>query len=557
MTASKSKCIDMTRRAWIILLLTVFFAAVARADERGDSVVVVYNSEVPESKGVADHYAAVRHVPTNQIFAVKMPKDEAIWRITYHDQLEEPLRHFLEEQKLLVMEPDAQSVNAGALRVKESRIRYIVLCYGVPLRIGNEFKLVEPGAEKMPELVRRNEAAVDSELSLLPWPNPHRMLSGPQPNPLYAATNAAALNPARGVLMVTRLDGPSAAIARGLVDKAMEAETTGLWGRAYIDLRMTDEPGLKQGDVLMRDCADAAARYGFDTVVDDKPALFSPGFPMSQIALYAGWYASDVFGPFAQRNVEFMPGAFAYHLHSYSAQTIRSTKDHWVGPLLADGVTCTMGCTAEPFLGGTPNIAIFFARFLGGFTFGEAAYACQADLSWQTTVVGDPLYRPFGKDPKMLHEYLTACRSPMLAWSHERVINLSLNHHVEPSKLINYLNSIDITQQSPVLMEKMGDLYLMQGLTNLAIDSWQKAMILNPTPLQAVRLTFDIGDNLAASNREARALETFDSFIKQNPNYPDALEVYQKLDGLAQKLRDSAKVSRYELEIARLTASRR
>jgi len=32
-------------------------------------------------------------------------------------------------------------------------------------------------------------------------------------------------------------------------------------------------------------------------------------------------------------------------------------------------------------------------------TFGEAAWAAQPVLSWQTTVVGDPLYRPFAKEP--------------------------------------------------------------------------------------------------------------------------------------------------------------
>ena len=40
---------------------------------------------------------------------------------------------------------------------------------------------------------------------------------------------------------------------------------------------------------------------------------------MSQIALYAGWYERNASGPFAQPKVEFMPGAFAYHLHSFSA----------------------------------------------------------------------------------------------------------------------------------------------------------------------------------------------------------------------------------------------
>ena len=54
-----------------------------------------------------------------------------------------------------------------------------------------------------------------------------------------------------------------------------------------------------------------------------------------------------------------------------------------------------MGCVYEPFLQFTPNIAIFLESLGNGYTFGEAAWASQLALSWQTTVIGDPLYQPF------------------------------------------------------------------------------------------------------------------------------------------------------------------
>jgi hypothetical protein len=71
----------------------------------------------------------------------------------------------------------------------------------------------------------------------------------------------------------------------------------------------------------------------------DLEATFDAGFPMSQIAIYIGWYDANVSGPFSRPTVEFMPGAFAYHLHSYSAHPFRSTSQGWVGPLLAKGAT--------------------------------------------------------------------------------------------------------------------------------------------------------------------------------------------------------------------------
>ena len=80
-----------------------------------------------------------------------------------------------------------------------------------------------------------------------------------------------------------------------------------------------------------------------------------------------------------------------------------------------------MGSVYEPYLSGTPDIGVFTARWLlSNFTFGEAAYAAQQALSWQTTVVGDPLYRPF----RFRHEQRTkasnewdAYRAGVEAWA--------------------------------------------------------------------------------------------------------------------------------------------
>ena len=88
--------------------------------------------------------------------------------------------------------------------------------------------------------------------------------------------------------------------------------------------------------------ARTARQVGFETILDESAPTFSPGYPMSQIAIYAGWYDQAVSGPFTRPSVEFMPGAFAYHLYSFSASTLRSTSS-WAGTLLAQGATCTLG----------------------------------------------------------------------------------------------------------------------------------------------------------------------------------------------------------------------
>src|SRR5262249_29879562 len=154
------------------------------------------------------------------------------------------------------------------------------------------------------------------------------------------------------------------------------AENEGLWGRAYFDLRNTADPGLRMGDDWIRQASEISRLTGFETVVDTNPATFPADFPMSQIGFYCGWYTGDACGPFTQPGCEFMPGAFAYHLPSFSAGTLRSTSANWVGPLLARGTTVTMGCVYEPYLACTPNVGTFASLFLlHQFSFGEAAYA--------------------------------------------------------------------------------------------------------------------------------------------------------------------------------------
>src|SRR5205814_3803105 len=135
--------------------------------------------------------------------------------------------------------------------------------------------------------------------------------TGPITNPFFLATNANFMQPTKGILLVARLDGPSASIAQGLVDKAIEAETNGLWGRAYFDARGLTNGEYRIGDEWIRNAANAARKNGFETVLDENPNTFSAGYPLSQVALYAGWYDWNVSGPFTRPTVEFMPGAFA------------------------------------------------------------------------------------------------------------------------------------------------------------------------------------------------------------------------------------------------------
>jgi uncharacterized protein (TIGR03790 family) len=542
----------------LLAILACGGALPARAGNPGDEVIIVYNTRVPESKGVADYYAERRHVPANQIYGFPLSTNEDISRAEFRDELQKPLAAKLKKQKLWQIAPTiihATTNQPGRMewRVVESKIRYAVLCYGIPLRIDKVPNFKEEGLESLRPELRRDEAAVDSELALLPMIEEKLPLAGPLRNAVYTTTNSAMLNPTNGVLMVARLDGPTAAIARGLVDKALQAEADGLWGRAYFDLRNITDPSYKPGDEWIRGASEICRRLGFETVVDEHPGTFPAAFPMSQIAIYIGWYDGTVSGPFTQPTVEFMPGAFAYHLHSFSAATLRSTSQNWVGPLLAKGATITMGCVAEPYLSGTPEVAVFTARFIySRFTFGEAAYASQPVLSWQTTVVGDPLYRPFGKDPDQLYRDLHARGSKLTEWSWLRLANLGRANGKTLAEVAALLEQVTREKPSAVLSEKLADLYAEQGKPSSAVHAYEQALGLDPTPQQQVRLRLTLAEKLLALDRAPEAYDEFQKLLHERPNYPDQLGLYRKLLPLAQKLDKKADAEKYEAEINRL-----
>src|SRR5882724_1530272 len=66
----------------------------------GDEVVVVYNSRLPESKAIAEHYAQKRQVPPEQIFGFDLSTGEEMTRGEYQHSLQYPLAKAIKDHKL-------------------------------------------------------------------------------------------------------------------------------------------------------------------------------------------------------------------------------------------------------------------------------------------------------------------------------------------------------------------------------------------------------------------------------------------------------------------------
>jgi uncharacterized protein (TIGR03790 family) len=269
------------------------------------------------------------------------------------------------------------------------RIAYLVVCRGVPLRIADDPQLYAENKllAGRPEF-RTNQGAVDSELSLLAHGSYN--INGFQPNPLFHNEHPTPFD-LSAVVKVGRLDGPTLEDAERLVDNALIAERTGLLGRSYIDMGGP----VPEGDRWLRDAAEQLADLGFDGDVDRAPTTMPVTARFDAPVLYFGWYAGDLNGPFTLPHFEFPPGAIALHIHSFSAHTLRSPTEGWCGPLVAHGVTATLGNVYEPYLEFTHHPDLLLHALARGWTLGDAAYYAMPALSWQGVLIGDPLYRPF------------------------------------------------------------------------------------------------------------------------------------------------------------------
>lgn len=356
--------------------------------------MVLANADDDESLRIAGYYAKRRGIPEENIIALPMPRAETIaWR-EFVVGIWQPMQDELIRRGWIDAMPMKLIDAVGRRKVAPSghRISYLVVCRGVPLRINHDAALYEvsPGKTERSEF-QTNRSAVDAEFSLLAQGS--YAINGYVPNPLFRVQQPSDLL-AGTVVKVARLDGPSASDVIAMIDGAIEAETNGLIGRTYVDVRGPHAQGNNWMESIIK--ALTAADFAPDT--HHGSGTFPHTARMDAPAVYMGWYAGNANGPFVLPGFRFAPGAIAVHIHSFSAQTLRSDSKAWCGPFIARGVAATTGAVFEPYLQMMHHLDLLMEALLRGESLGDAAYYALPVLSWQNVLVGDPLYRPFQRD---------------------------------------------------------------------------------------------------------------------------------------------------------------
>jgi uncharacterized protein (TIGR03790 family) len=240
------------------------------------------------------------------------------------------------------------------------------------------------------------DASVDSELGLLWWDREDYTVNGRIPNPFYYLNQPTNTDHQQGlpVLMVGRIDGPTAKSAKEMIERTLLAEKNGLKGNAYIDAkgdRLNPKVELSVWDQKLRDFAWMLRRVtDYRVTLDDYRPLLKDA---PDTALYVGWYQlrnyQDVF--------TFTPGSIGYHIASEEAVSIHQPEEKgWCKNMLERGIAATVGAIAEPFLDSFPEPRTFFGLLLTGrYSLVEAYYLTSPYISWRMVLFGDPLYTPW------------------------------------------------------------------------------------------------------------------------------------------------------------------
>jgi len=472
--------------AWLVIPLSAR-ATMQEVDAR--QTVVVANKNVPESIELARYYMAARGIPTNHLCALDLPTGDTMARWYYESKLRDPLLEFLRNRKLIeqIKRDDATAGGEGSWQTVKHQVRYLVSMYGVPLRIADSRPyLLTRIARFVEEPMQHDRASVDSELACLLWDSYE--INGGQPNPYYnmVAWNRNERSP-RPVMMAARLDGPEPSIVKRMIDDTLQAEKNGLHGRAYVDMRNIRDADYAIGDFWLKELAERLSRAGFDVVLDRQEALLPEHFPMDDAAIYLGWYTEHASGPMMRKGFAFRPGAIAYHLHSTSAKTLRSKSNYWAGPLLAAGAAAVMGAVDEPYLNFTPDLQIFTDRICTGYSLGESAYFSMRVVSWQITLVGDPLYRPFSVGLEDRIKQLDAANNADVEWEHVRRMNFFLNQQ-QINVALTYGREMLRQRESLVIREKMADLFAKNELWDEALREYLDVVSKTERDATAIRV---------------------------------------------------------------------
>ncbi|NUN68474.1 MAG: TIGR03790 family protein [Bacteroidetes bacterium] len=352
----------MLPRIGTLLLLLVCTAFVAAQTSTYHDVVVIINSNSPQSDSIGSYFAAQRCIHPENIIRLALPLTEEI-----SDPQFALLRKGVEDHLTLYGIQDS--------------INYIVTTKGVPLKVKRQDGWYS--------------SSVESELSLLLGPYAGSIGGNGRITSPYYGKRGHFTRMQYGIYLVTRLDGYTVADVVGLIDRsAVIPNGPPTSGKFVLDM----DPGWNTAapylNTRMSVAADTMRRRGLSCLLDSTNVYLTG---QQQVNGYAGWGSNDKHtSQYGRLNFTWNPGAIAETYVSTSARTFTKPVVYGqslIADIIAEGVTAAKGYVYEPYASAMADVSILFDLYTQGYTVAESYASASPFLSWMDVVIGDPKYR--------------------------------------------------------------------------------------------------------------------------------------------------------------------
>lgn len=389
------KLIDSLKIFSILLLTT----CINLFSQDTTSVAVIYNINSQVSTEIANYYASKRNIPSFYLLGINCVTDEVIDRDYYNQYIRDVVRYQIESRGL------------------KNKIRYLVTTKGMPLKIKStpdQCQTVQPGG-----------GSIESFLCLL-FDDLDDYCGGLVEN-LYYKDNAVFNSfefdykkycpdtmTAKISYLSSRLDAYTIEDVKSMIDRGLSVDLS-LTGKIILDR----DPSISYDRMIEANNNLTNLGYASNLVFDNSSLnITSVGSNQKAIGYcgngshasvnpFMGWDPS--IGYLGGANFLWENGAAFSTYESFNANSFyyqdngcdfggengqllgHVARQNLIADFIQDGGTVAVGNVYEPSAHNILDESIFFARYLEGHYFIDAAYMSLPLLRFQNVVIGDPL----------------------------------------------------------------------------------------------------------------------------------------------------------------------
>lgn len=321
-------------------------------------VLVVINDKSDASGQIASYYVQKRKIPAANVVHISCSSAEDLPKKEFDSDIRRPIMK--------------------AVHSAKSRIDYIVLTKGIPLRIWDKNGASVDG--QLCAMDKSNDATSESELQALDNP--------------YYRSHGHFNSAENGIYLVTRLDGYTVPDAKRLVDDALRAKPEK--GPFLLDGGSPPASGdfARLHEALVHS-SQLLGKSGFKAILDQTGEFKGSAEPL---AGYTSWGSNDQhFDASTYKGLKFKRGALVQTYVSTSGRTFTPTDkgQSLIADLLANGASGAAGYVSEPYSFSLVVPDVLFDRYTRGFNLAESFYMAAPVIKWKEIFVGDPLCSPY------------------------------------------------------------------------------------------------------------------------------------------------------------------